>query len=170
MTKHCVEWTHGETKFLLDLYETFASKVGPQKQFKNKKSMWNKIAETVNKTCKINRTGLQVENRYKRKKDAIVHNSKTERSPVEVPYEEELNKIAAMDDSVEPEVFATAKAIKIMKPTAKQTVKRQAKNFLKDTLSNILKEINNEREENRERRHREKLELLRELFGKNLKE
>lgn len=135
--------------------------------------MWNKIAEVINKTFNISRSGLQVENRYKtvmkRKKDAVEHNSKTGQNRVEVPYEEELNKIAALDDSIQPEVFGTAKGVKIMKKVTKQippdTKKKREEKSLKDSLCKVLKEMNNEREQEKERRHREKLDLLRELFG-----
>lgn len=57
----------------------------------------------------ITRDSVQVENRYKtclkRKKNAVEHNARSGNSRTEVPFEEELSKIAANDNSIEPEGF-----------------------------------------------------------------
>ncbi|CAH1102965.1 unnamed protein product [Psylliodes chrysocephalus] len=184
------EWTEAETKLLLDLYEENISRVGPMKKYKNKKNMWQDVSNIINKTIKINRTALQVENRYKtvlkRKKVAVENNIKTGSLRQIVPYEFELNKIGALDDSIEPEVLGSASGIRILKPihnmpvdaeslpsTSKQETsisynrKRPVLKLKKrDTLSQTLTLIHKEKEESRERRHKEKLELLKELFKK----
>lgn len=144
--------------------------------------MWNKIAETINNNFHASKTGLQVENRYKtvlkRKKAAVDNNNKSGSSRMNVPYESELHKIAAIDDSVQPEVVGTASGITILK---KVSDKRDADSDSSDlpspnssgtakkkralSVQEVLVEINNQKEEARERRHREKMELIRELFG-----
>ncbi|KAH7953950.1 hypothetical protein HPB49_014537 [Dermacentor silvarum] len=69
--------------------------------------MFGRIAETLNKTMGITRTGEQCCSRSKtvirRKTSATTQNKKSGNSPSDVPYDEELAKIAALDDSVEPE-------------------------------------------------------------------
>lgn len=101
------EWTEGETKLMLDYYEQYFPQVGPMKKFRNKKEMFGRIAETLNKTMGITRTGEQCCSRFKtvirRKTSATTQNKKSGNSPSDVPYDEELAKIAALDDSVEPE-------------------------------------------------------------------
>ncbi|XP_049522164.1 DDRGK domain-containing protein 1-like [Dermacentor silvarum] len=101
------EWTEGETKLMLDYYEQYFPQVGPMKKFRNKKEMFGRIAENLNKTMGITRTGEQCCSRFKtvirRKTSATTQNKKSGNSPSDVPYDEELAKIAALDDSVEPE-------------------------------------------------------------------
>ncbi|KAH7960945.1 hypothetical protein HPB49_025233 [Dermacentor silvarum] len=84
-----------------------AATVGPMKKFRNKKEMFARIAENLNKTMRIMRTGEQCCSRFNtvitRKTSATVHNKNSGNSPSEVSYDEELAKIADVGDSVEPE-------------------------------------------------------------------
>lgn len=41
----------------------------------------------------------------KRKRQAVCHNGRSGAGPVDVPYEDELDRIRMMDDSIEPEVI-----------------------------------------------------------------
>ncbi|KAH7970708.1 hypothetical protein HPB49_014520 [Dermacentor silvarum] len=101
------EWTAGETKLMLDYYKQYFPQVGPMKKFINNKEVFARISDNLSKTMGITRTGDHCCSRFKtvirRKTSATVHNKKSGNSPSEVPYDEELAKIAALDDSVEPE-------------------------------------------------------------------
>lgn len=106
------KWSDSETRMLLDLYSKYHSSVGPLKEFRKKKSMWEAIA------CKISNqfgkcyNAVQVETRYKcvnkRAKKAIENNSTSGAAYSEAPFGDELQKIAAEDDSVCPEVMMSA--------------------------------------------------------------
>ncbi|CAG9820709.1 unnamed protein product [Phaedon cochleariae] len=167
------EWSNGETGMLLDYYEQFMSRVGPMKKFKNKKSMWSKIAEILNEKFKIQRTPTQVENRYKtvlkRKKCAIENNKRSGSTRMDVPLESELSKINAMDDSIEPEVIGTSQGIIVLKPRNEENipiVSCSATPIRKHkTMHDTLLEIHEKKEGAKERRLREKMELIRELLG-----
>lgn len=176
---------------LLDLYEKYLPNIGPMKTFKTKKHMWNKIVELINQRFHTNKTGVQAENRYKtllkRKKNAIDNNQRSGAGRQEIPYEDELKKIASMDDSIMPEVIGTASSIKILKRPGSVDIKSPAVNSLPSTSSSTeaalpqnntepirkriktiqetLKEIHEKREEGKERRHQEKLQLIERLFG-----
>lgn len=181
------EWTDEETKLLLNFYETYCSKVGPMKKFKTKKAMWGQIAIDLNKIMKVTRTGLQVENRFKtvlkRKKQAVDNNKTTGSSRINIPYEEELAKISAIDDSIEPEVLrSSACGLKLLKVTdthgdvldspstsCSGSAEQKRKKYFKcsgqsKTIQETLMNIHHEKEEARERRHHEKMELLKELL------
>jgi len=88
------------------------------KRFKTKKTMWSQISADMQKMLNISKTALQIENRYKtvlkRKKKAVENNSRSG-SREEVPFEEELRKIAHSDDSIEPEVLRSARNVKYPK-------------------------------------------------------
>lgn len=76
-----------------------------------------------------------------------------------------------MDDSIQPEVVGTASTITVLKksldlcdppsPSTSEIVKKKRAMSVQE----VLVQINNQKEEARERRHREKMELMRELFG-----
>jgi len=90
--------------------------VGPMKMYKTKKVMWNRIAQDIKEILNIERTSVQCENRYKtvikRKIKSVDNNSKSGSSRMEIEYEEELKKISAADDSIEPEILRGVKKIK----------------------------------------------------------
>lgn len=166
-------WGEKETKLLLDKYEQYLSQVGPMKKFKKKKNMWEKISEDIINILNIRKTALQCENRYKtilkRKKKVKVHNGRTGETPETDPFEEELNKIAAIDDSLDPEVkIGVGKLVTIAKRPAPSTSEADTaasstKKPKKQSLSEVLVDIANKKEEGRDRRHKEKLEFLRQL-------
>lgn len=94
---------------ILDKYDEYISDVGPMKRFKVKRRMWEEITNDINNTLSIKRTAQQVENRFKtilkRKKIAVQNNNKSGQQRIKVQFEDELRKIAAKDDSIEPEVL-----------------------------------------------------------------
>lgn len=100
------DWTDGETKLLLDYYEQYFGRVGPMKKFRNKKEMWAHIGFKLKETLGVVRNEVQCCTRYKtvmkRKKTAVAHNSKSGNSPTPVPFEDEVEKIRWLDDSLEP--------------------------------------------------------------------
>ncbi|KYN13630.1 hypothetical protein ALC57_14178 [Trachymyrmex cornetzi] len=132
----------------------------------------------------ISKTPLQIENRYKtilkRKKKAVENNSKSGSSRETVPFEEELNKIAHSDDSIEPEVLRSAKSVKY--PKLNKSMLEEISNdsaLTHSTESSLPKtkksksssgdkrmEYWEKKEAAKERRHQEKLNLIRELFAK----
>ncbi|XP_071573553.1 uncharacterized protein [Temnothorax nylanderi] len=118
-SKNLAEWSEGETKFLLDKYGQYMVMIGPMKQFKTKKTMWEKIAMDLKNIFGVSKTSLQCKNRYKtimkRKKKAIDNNKSTGRSKMTVPYENELSGIVGLDDSIEPEVLMDAKHLVVNK-------------------------------------------------------
>ncbi|KAF5294775.1 hypothetical protein FQA39_LY00259 [Lamprigera yunnana] len=168
--KHDQETAWGEqgTKYLLDKYETYLP---------------------------------QCENRYKtilkRKKITINHNNRTGESPRTDPYEKELSRIAAIDDSIEPPVrMGVGKSIimnssnKHMEPamsscssgsstpscsrsstpscsrSSTPSCSSKGAGIRKRSLREVLIDIGKEKEEGRNRRHKEKLDFLRQLTEK----
>ncbi|XP_040078331.2 uncharacterized protein LOC120850059 [Ixodes scapularis] len=103
------EWTPGETKLLLDYYERYFPQIGPLKKFKNKKSVFIRISEDLQTILKSQKTPEQCSTRLKtiqkRKRQAVNYNGRSGVGPVDVPYEDELDRISMMDDSIEPEVI-----------------------------------------------------------------
>lgn len=102
----------------------------------------------------------------KKKKNPVDNNSKSGSSRMDVEYEEELKKISAIDDSIEPEILRGVKKIKNNQELkscdtemSNTKVKRKVKKYLQD----ILYDINERKEAAKERRHKEKLKLLKEL-------
>ncbi|KAK9737937.1 hypothetical protein QE152_g10308 [Popillia japonica] len=71
--------------------------------------MWEEIASDIKKILELSYTYIQVENRYKtvlkQKKESIENNSRSGASRLAIPFESELNKITAIDDSIIPEVL-----------------------------------------------------------------
>lgn len=178
-------WTENQTKWLLDKYAENMSEVGPKKRFRNKKCIWELLAEQMEAELKIKKSFEQLANRFKtvsrKAKNQIDHNNKSGNTRVDVDFEEELRKISSKDDSIEPEVLcgvnyvkrkndennvATTSApkqkwkkINIKKPDIAQVIK--------DSLESLEKnraEREKERERRQEARHQEKLDLIRSLF------
>ncbi|KAL1489237.1 hypothetical protein ABEB36_014170 [Hypothenemus hampei] len=166
-------WNTKETRLLLDKYELYLNCVGPLKKFKTKKVMWKKVSEDILSLLNINKIPYQCENRYKtiikKMKKAIDNNKKTGTSKMEVEYEEELCKIVAKDDSILPEVLVGPG--KVIKPkigmengsSSETNENKSKKRIRKRSVGDILLQIQKQKEEGRERRHREKLEILKEL-------
>jgi len=115
----------------------------------------------------IERSAIQCENRYKtilkRKVQSVKNNQQSGAKRTRVEYEEELNKIKAIDDSLEPEILqGPGKIIEKNKKNipkdykAKETKKKM-------TVSETLLQIQKEKEEKRQKRH-ERLEILRDFM------
>lgn len=143
--------------------------VGPMKKFKTKKEMWEKIAQDIKDNLNQKYTNVQVENRFKtllkRKKDAIQHNKRSGNDGTDVPYEEQLEKIAALDGSIKLEILMSINKTKILKDqnkndgqpvcsksvnvmpkekaerSLKKTVQKEAKENKKKSIQEILLEL-----------------------------
>ncbi|VEN53811.1 unnamed protein product [Callosobruchus maculatus] len=63
--QNTTEWQEGETRLLLDKYESYLPLVGPMKKFKTKKNMWLQISKDLSVILNVERSPLQCENRYK---------------------------------------------------------------------------------------------------------
>ncbi|CAG9822239.1 unnamed protein product [Phaedon cochleariae] len=156
------EWCEAETRLLLDKYESYLKHVGPMKKFKRKKDMWQQISKDIKTILNITKTPTQCENRYKtilkRKKKAVDNNNQTGRNRVPVEYEAELAKIAALDDSIEPEVLRDSRNVKTAeKPGNDQ---KSLKRKREKSVQEVLMDISKQKEEARERRHKEKMKML----------
>lgn len=153
-------WSDGDSRLLLDLYGSYLPEIGPLKKFKNKKDMWSKISSEI-----PNMSPKQCEERYKtilkRKKSSIDNNSKTGAKRMKVDYEDELNKICSLDDSIEPEIqISSQKKITKEKPDIK-TVGHKVKKKL--SVHETLLDIAEKKEEAKERRHKEKMEEVKSM-------
>lgn len=165
-------WCDESTRLLLDKYEQYLPIIGPMKRFKCKKSMWIQISNDISTELNIVRSDVQCENRYKtilkRKAQSVRNNQQSGAKRTKVEFEEELNKIKTIDDSLEPEVLqGPGKIIEKDKENVamdyavqKLTKDKKKKMSINETLLHIQKD----KEERRERRHIEKLEVLRDFM------
>lgn len=162
-------WCDDSTRLLLDKYEQYLPLIGPMKQFKNKKTMWIQISNDIMTELNIERSAIQCENRYKtilkRKNQSVKSNQQSGAKRRRVEFEEELNKIKAIDDSLEPEVLqGPGKIIENNKENIVKDCTAQKKTTKKMSISETLLQIQKDKEERRERRHAEKLEVLRNFM------
>lgn len=171
------EWGDSDSKLLLDLYHEFLPQVGPMKKFRNKKAMWQTISDNIKSKLHILRTAGQCETRYKtiikRKTHAISNNKTSGEVKEDVPFQEELEKIKSLDDSVQPEILVSSQNMKVLKPASSSNITAKGikrKNVSSETgMMQFLKELHAEKERNKERRHQEKLQLIKELFSADKK-
>lgn len=153
-------WSDGDTRYLLDKYHQYLNDIGPMKKFKNKKEMWVKISQEIG-----GKNGKQCEQRFKtvmrRKKLAVANNSTSGNKRKNIEYEEEMRKIAAIDDSVEPEIQLSSNNM-VRKESSERPGKENrvkiSSNKKAKTVQETLLQIYEKKEQNRERRHREKME------------
>lgn len=133
-------------------------------KFKNKKNMWTALAEEINREFKTYKTAVQCENRYKtvlKRKTISINNNGTSgnvREPIE--FEEELNAIKAIDDSLQPEILRGVGRTKVAE---KNQIMRKAKP--KMSVIDKLEEFHRKREEAKQKRHEEKLDLIKQIFN-----
>lgn len=170
-------WCDESTRLLLDKYEQYLPIIGPMKRFKCKKSMWIQISNDISTELNIVRSDVQCENRYKtilkRKAQSVRNNQQSGAKRTKVEFEEELNKIKTIDDSLEPEVLqGPGKIIEKDKENvanvenvANYAVQKLTKDKKKKmSINETLLHIQKDKEEKRERRHIEKLEVLRDFM------
>lgn len=165
-------WSDKETKFLLQYFIENQNQFGPFQKFKNKRLMWENISRKL-LNVKIERSPTQCEARYKnlkKKRDEIkTHNRTSGNNKRPFDYETEFMIIQSADDSVEPEVLCGIGQI----ATKSTDNKRKSQDFASTSdnckkpkhVSILLEELYERKEEQKERRHKEKLEVLRELLS-----
>lgn len=151
-------WTEGETRLLLDKYRSYLPEIGPMKAIRNKKEMWVRISTEIK-----GRTAKQCEDRYKtlikRKKVAVENNHTSGAKRQRIEFAQELENIATIDDSIEPEVQMSSQAVvtkSVDVPTTSKNVAKRKVVSVQETIINVSRE----KEEARERRHRERMEAL----------
>lgn len=163
-------WDDNATKKLLDMYSENLDQIGPFKKFRNKKLMWEHIASNISTDFQFDVNGQQCESRFKtvgkRKSLAVTHNRQSGNDAMVVPYQEEMDNIRKIDDSVQPEVLVTVGNSKRLKmssetPKAKEGSECHAKK-IEDPLLALYRELQEKKEENKERRHQEKLKCFSE--------
>lgn len=163
------DWSDESTRLLLDKYADYLELVGPMKQFKNKKLMWMEIAKDLETVLGIQKTHIQCENRYKtilrRKRISDKNNSTSGSKRAKVSFENEIKRIAAKDDSVEPEILQSASNI-IVNTKGINLSKEAKMKKKKSSILETLVEIHKEKEIKKQERHEEKMKLLRSFLEK----
>ncbi|XP_059216877.1 uncharacterized protein LOC131996303 [Stomoxys calcitrans] len=153
-------WSDGDTRMLLDLYAKYLPQIGPLRKFRNKKEMWSKVAEKVG-----NKSAKQCEERYKtvlrRKKLAVENNNTSGSKRQKIDFEEELFQICNLDDSIEPEIQISSQ--KIIKREQRDILASTSTSKKKQSVQDTLLEIAKLNEEAKERRHREKMEAIKDM-------
>ena len=170
---HGALWTDDESKELLQLYYENIAEIGPFAKFKNKKCMWEFISKEISEKCGIFRSSSQCEYRYKnilkRRNTAKKNNKRSGSGKCDIDFEEEFELINSIDDSIEPDVCFglgqhTIKKKKVDALSSEEEVERKV--IQKSNILTVLQDIHIEKERQKERRHKEKIEVLRELFSK----
>ncbi|XP_036322440.1 uncharacterized protein LOC118736459 [Rhagoletis pomonella] len=125
------------------------------KAMRNKKEMWVRISTEIE-----GRTAKQCEDRYKtlikRKKTAVENNHTSGAKRQRIEFAQELETIAAIDDSIEPEVQMSSQAV----VTKSVDVPTTSKNVAKRKLVSVQETLISISREKEERRHRERMEAL----------
>lgn len=110
-----IAWGKDDSKMLLDYYTLYAGQVGPLKKFRTKKAMFDQIAKKIKELMGVSRTGTQCETRYKTmmrtRKNQVDNNRRSGSARCTIDYEQEFASIAALDDSVEPEVMRGVRSV-----------------------------------------------------------
>ncbi|KAJ6639721.1 hypothetical protein Bhyg_12468 [Pseudolycoriella hygida] len=164
-------WTNSETEWLLEKYYQNINEVGPLKRHRNKKDMWDQMAEDMVEYFPVCRTGVdlskQVERVIKQKKKNVERNRTSGASRTSVEYEDAIDKITSVDDSIEPEVLRDATSVQYKKNikrevTTKPRWDKPNKKGIQTMLSmeKRLEERDKAREKRREKTHLEFVKLL----------
>ncbi|XP_058821738.1 uncharacterized protein LOC131683623 [Topomyia yanbarensis] len=114
--KSAKSWTDGQTKLMLSLYRDKMEEVGPLKKFKSKKQLWTSIKQGMEEKIGPMFNERQIENRYKtltrRHRATVTHNKVSGNTLEKAAYFGELSDIAALDDSLEPEILMDTNSIR----------------------------------------------------------
>lgn len=97
----------------------------------------------------------------RRKKEGQRNNNKTGSYRINIEFEQEVLKIALIDDSIEPEVLCNSSVMQIKKSFECKEKKVMTKS---KSLATTLWEIHEAKEEAKNRRLKEKLDFLKLLF------
>jgi hypothetical protein len=173
-------WTEQETIEMLELYAEKLKNVGPMKQFRTKMEMWNNIANTLSRIHGNQKTGQQVADKYKntlavKKKVVDTKNLSGSGGGLKIPYEIEIDRINAMDDTIEPEVMIGVSPTILKKnnaqPTSSKkkptTTRRNQNEEFSSPYLDRVERIMGKLEEGKNRRHAERLAFCSKFFGPN---
>lgn len=123
--------------------------------------MWAKISSMIPE-----KTPKQCEERYKtvlrRKKTAVDNNSASGSKRKKIEFEDELNRICLLDDSIEPGVQISSQKCFINEKSEK--VKVEKFKIRNRTVQETLIELAEKKEKAKERRHNKKMDLLKKLL------
>lgn len=149
------------------------------KRYRTKNAMWKSLASKMAKEFEEIKTGEQLSKRVaeviEQKKATIGRNRISGAVRELVEYEEEIDKITALDDSIEPDVMRSSdgkvrykedKERTIKKPRWDKPNKKGILNSLAETMSSAemrKKEREEIKEKRREETHNVLLEYLRSL-------
>ena len=165
-----IEWTEASTVFILNKYAEYLPRVGPMKKYKTKKVMWQTIAEELETVLSVTKTSVQCENRYKtiikRKRACEKNNSSSGAKRMKINFEQEIQTIRAIDDSLEPEVLQSSNKTVMNSKDGPETFKGNKKKQGMSLVETLLT-IHMEKEAKREQRHEEKLRVLRSILEKD---
>ncbi|XP_054733166.1 uncharacterized protein LOC129241053 isoform X1 [Anastrepha obliqua] len=136
-------WSESETRLLFDKYASYCPEIGPMKNLRNKKEMWEKISKEIK-----GKTAKQCEERYKtvlKRKKTVPENSHTSGVKIQrVDYENDPEDTSAFDDFIEPEVHLSSQEVGMKNVNVEET----------------LFKIAQRKKESSEWRHRERMESL----------
>ncbi|EEZ98846.1 hypothetical protein TcasGA2_TC004456 [Tribolium castaneum] len=163
-----VEWTRKETNFLLKKYNKYIVCTGPNKKFRTKRQLWQRVSQDIKNELKKNRSSAQCENRYKtilRKWRKQAGNESFEDVELVLTNNKRKGRKQAEKEStedVEPVLTNNKPSSSGNEPNKETELLSQ-----KDALADVLWKIFKQKEEGRERRHREKMELIKSLLQNN---
>lgn len=172
------------SKLLLDQYTLYMGEIGPMKLFRKKQEMWQFVARKINSTFNTKKNGEQVSKQFdkiiQKKKDDVKKNMVSGAVRNQIEFQDELEKIAARDDSIEPEVLRGVDFVKYKETTIKEKINQKKPRWDKPTKKNILDVLSKtmlsveqrrvkreaEKERQREERHKLTIDLLNSLIKK----
>ncbi|KYQ52285.1 hypothetical protein ALC60_08602 [Trachymyrmex zeteki] len=134
--------------------------------------MWLEISKDLEKNLTLQKTPIQCENRFKtiirRKRICEKSNSTSGSKRVKVNFENEIKKIAAKDDSVEPEVLQNSSNIilNVKNSNLSKEFNSKKEKRTKRGILETLVEIHKEQEIKKQERHEEKMKLLKNFLEK----
>ncbi|XP_051161134.1 uncharacterized protein LOC127281459 [Leptopilina boulardi] len=170
------EWSQVNTAFLLDKYAEYLPEVGPMKKFKTKVHLFKQVAHELNEKFSSEFTGIQCCSRMKtilkRKNFANKSNKTSGNTRTKIEYQEELAKVAAIDDSYDPEIkigvgrmeVTEKPCLNILKSRKRKQVEDQLQWKIHEAKMAKFQEIIEMKEAAKQKRHEEKMALLKQLF------
>ncbi|KAK9892918.1 hypothetical protein WA026_022783 [Henosepilachna vigintioctopunctata] len=164
-------WYGPETRLLLEKYQIYIKEVGQSKLYRNKKCMWEQIANDINKKFKMKKTAVQVENRFKTLFRRKEYDSKYRRTDKEEDnnFKDKLRRLSL--ERPPKRKYQKSDFICDSPPTKRERSLQETLEYIhseeeaaeerrhEETLLMLKKH-----EAAKERRHREKVEMYKELL------
>lgn len=124
-------------------------------------------------TCSFPYSPIQCENKYKnmlkKRNTARKRNRVSGSEKNDIEFEDEFESINSIDDNIEPEVRLGIgqSSMKRTKLSNSSNEGDERKTYKPQNMFALVQNLHNDKEKEKERRHKEKIEVLRELFSKN---